>query len=467
MKLRKDKAPSDALTSRLITASYMAGFVAGLDATTTFFIFPAVRDGLAGGDTASATWLLTIAGIVGATVLLQAGRLADRFGHNRVIVVSALGATCAALVAALAPTLTLLVVVKGIQAGCLAALGVSSIAIIVRLTPPGQLATAMGKWAFWTAMAGVAGPLVASGLVELGSWRYMFLVAAPVTAGAAVLAWPGFHASFVQNDRAPIDFVGTFAAMAGLGLAVYALLEANDWGWFGGKTLAAIGVSAVLLGAVLARSRGHEDPIVPLHLFKHRDYSLSVVIGFVASVMFYGMWLALISYATDVWDQSVLEIGLLLMLMPGTMSLFARKAGRFADANGVRGVVSGGALVFAAGFGVVALTIGSEPSTLLLLPAVFTGGIGMATVLSNITTVGTRTLEPSLVGTGTAIMQTGHRIGGALGSALVVAVLQTGEIGEAATHRRSLWMIAGLGVVVALLAMTLTANESAGNRSAS
>jgi MFS family permease len=450
---------SDRLADRLMASAYMAGFVAGLDATSAFFIFPSVRDDLANGDTASATWLLTIVGIVSAAVLLQAGRLADRFGYNKLLVVSALGATGAALLAATAPTLTLLVAAKGIQAGCLAALGVSSIAIIVRLTPPARLATALGTWAFWTATSGVVGPLLASVVVELGSWRYMFVVTAPITAVVAVLAWPGWQASFVQKKRSPVDVIGTLAAMAGLSLAVYALLEANDWGWLSGKTLASVAVSSVLLGMVIARSRGHVDPIVPLHLFSHRNFTLSVIIGFVASIMFFGMWLALLSYATDVWGQSLISTGFLLMLMPGTMSLFARKSGRYADANGVRGVAMGGALIFSAGFATVALTVGAEPSPALLLPAVFGGGIGMAAILSNITTVGTKTLEPALVGTGTAVMQTFHRIGGSLGSALVVAVLQTGEIGDPATHRRPFWMIAGLGIVVAALASTLTADK--------
>ena len=450
---------SDPLARRLIKAAYLAGFAAGLDGTSAFFIFPSVRDELANGDTASATWLLTIVGIVSAAVLLQAGRLADRFGQNRVLVAGAAGAAGAALLAAAAPTLELLVVAKGLQSGFMAAVLVSSLAIIVREAPPHRLATALGTWAFWTATSGVCGPLLASGLIELGSWRLMFVASAPIAAAVGLLAWPGWRAEFVRSERAPVDYIGTVAAMGGLSLAVFALLEGNDWGWSSGRTLGCLAVATGLLWLVVARSRVQADPIVPLHVFHNRNFSLSVVIGFVSSMAFHGMWLALLSYATDVWGQALLTTGFVLALMPGTMTFFARAAGRFADTNGLRGVMAVGSLVFSLGFATFALTAGDTTNNALLLPAVVAGGIGMATVISNGTAAGTATLETSLVGTGTAILQTFHRVGGSLGSAVVVAVLETGTIGEAATHRRSIWVIAGLGVAVIALSLALSPNR--------
>ena len=244
----------EARAKRLSSAAYLSGFVAGLDATAAFFIFPSVRDSLAGGDTASATWILTIVGIVSAAVLLQAGRLADRFGQDRVLIASALGGTAASLLAGAAPTIELLVVAKGLQSGFLAGLGVSSIAILVREAPRDRLATALGTWAFWTATSGVVGPILASSLVELSSWRLMFVATAPATAAVAVLARPAWDVEFDRTERAPIDYLGTVAAMGGLSLAVYVLLEGNDWGWLSGQTLGYLAISLALLGLVIGRS---------------------------------------------------------------------------------------------------------------------------------------------------------------------------------------------------------------------
>ncbi len=456
-----DTSGIDSLSNRLLRASFLSGFVAGLDATSAFFIFPAIRSGLADGDTASASWFLTIVGIVSAAVLLQAGRLADRFGHNRILVVSAIGATGAALLGAAAPTLTLLVVAKGLHAGFLSGLAVSSIAIIVRVTKPERLATALGTWAFWTATSGVVGPLLASGLVEVTTWRFMFVATAVASASVAVLGKVGWRSDFVATDRAPIDYVGTVSAMVGLSLVVLTLLEGNDWGWSSLRTVGCLAVGLALMYFVIVRSRTQEDPTVPLELFRHRNFALSTAIGFTSSMMFYGMWLTLLSYATDVWEQDLIRTGLMLTLMPGTMMLFARAAGRAADARGYRGVMMAGAAVFCVGFTTFGLTAGETANNLLLLPAVFCAGIGMATVVSNGTSVGTSTLGPAIVGTGTAILQTFHRVGGSLGSALVVALLETGKIGEVATNLLPVWALVVLGLIVLALCSFLTPTTAA------
>ncbi len=444
------------IADRLLKAAFLAGFVGGLDATSAFFIFPAIRAGLADGDTASASWFLTIVGIVSAAVLLQAGRLADRFGHNRILVVSAIGATGAALLAAAAPTLTLLVIAKGLHAGFLSGLAVSSIAIIVRVTKPEQLATVLGTWAFWTAFSGVIGPLLASSLVEVTSWRFMFLATGLASASVAVLGKVGWDAEFVATDRAPIDFAGTLSAMVGLSLVVLTLLEGNDWGWASPLAIGCLAAGLALLAFVIVRSRTQADPTIPLDLFRHRNFALSAVIGFTSSMMFYGMWLTLLSYATDVWEQGLIRTGLMLTLMPGTMMIFARASGRAADRRGYRGVMMFGAAIFSVGFALFALTAGDTANNLLLLPAVLCAGIAMATVVSNGTSVGTSTLAPAVIGTGTAILQTFHRVGGSLGSALVVALLETGEIGEVATNRRPVWALVILGVAVLALTSRLS-----------
>ena len=82
---------------------------------------------------------------------------------------------------ALSPNLIILVAGRGLQAAALAGLGVSSIAIIVRETEEGVLATALGRWAVWTAIAGVSGPIFSSVFVEYASWRFLFLTVVPVS----------------------------------------------------------------------------------------------------------------------------------------------------------------------------------------------------------------------------------------------------------------------------------------------
>ena len=111
----------------------------------------------------------------------------------------------------------------------------------------------------------------------------------------------------------------------------------------------------------------------------------------------------------------------------------------------------GGGIIFTVGFLTTNLIAGDAPSILSMVPALVAAGIGMATILSNTTAVGTQELESSLVGTGTAILQTAYRIGGSLGSAVVAAILESGEIGKVSTHKSSLWAIIICGIITVLL----------------
>ena len=437
--------------SRLLWATLLCGFIAGFDSTSTFILFPAIRSSLGNGDTAATTWILTIVGIVSAAVLLQAGHLADRYGHNRIMITSAGASVAGSLLSAVSPNLLLLVMGRGLQAAALAGLGVSSIAIIVRETEPGLLATAMGRWAFWTATAGVSGPVLSSIFVEYASWRVLFLSVIPISTLVICLGIPYWNTDHRSTEKTKIDYLGTFAAMLGISLFVLALLEGNDWGWASPQTICSFVGGFLFMALVVMRSKTHESPVLPLHVFTNNTFVLSAMIGFISSLMFFGMWLALLSYAIDVWGYSPMKTGLLLTVMPGSMVFIAQPAGRFADRNGFRGVMAGGAVIFTLGFLATNLAAGDSPSILSMLPALVAAGIGMATILSNTTAVGTQELEPSLVGTGTAILQTGYRIGGSLGSAVVAAILESGEIGTVSTHKWSIWAIIISGIITATL----------------
>lgn len=449
------------VTSRSLWAAYLCGFVAGLDATSQFFIFPAIRDQLANGDAARASWILTVSGIVGAAILLQAGRLADRFGHDRLLLAGAIGFCVFTAAAAAAPTITVLVIARGLQSAGLAAIGVSSIAVIVRDSPAERLATAMGTWGFWTSMSGLVGPVLSATIVDATSWRWLFVAELPVALTLIALAAPGWSAQIEPKPGVGVDWVGMALAVGGLALVVLSLLEGNDWGWGSTRLIGALLVGAGCIAAVLHRSGHHRDPVIPLHLFHNASFDLSLGIGFLSNTAFYAMWLAALTLMTDVWDYSVLRAGLLLTIMPATMSLVSVRAGATVDRIGFRRVMAGGALLFSAGWMVLGVWVESEPGLHLLIPALIASGVAMGTVVSPTTAAGTRTLASAHVGTGTAIIQTMQRTGGAMGSAVVVVVIDAGTAGELSTHRATVWVVAALAAAVAALSLFLTPTRTA------
>lgn len=440
----------------ILRAALVSGFVSGLDATSQFFVFPEIRDTLAGGDAALASWILTVPGIVGAAILLQAGRLADRYGRNRVLIVGAGLYAVFTLVAVVAPNIEILVLARALQAAGLAALGVASVAVIVAETEPSKLAGALGLWGTITAVSGVVGPPMSAALVDAVSWRWAFGAQIPFAVLILLLALPAWGGDDAVFTSTKVDYLGMAMAVAGLASVVLSLLEAGDWGWTSTKTLGVFALGVLLVALVALRSRGHEDPVLPLELFRSQPFSISIVIGFISAIGFYAMWLALLSWMTELWDYKVISAGLILTLMPGTMMLLSAWSGRLIDRIGFRPIMTVGALLFAAGFGLGAAALGEEPRPALMVVVAISAGIGMATVFPSTTAAGSRTLPPHRVATGTALLQTVQRMGGGLGPALVVTILESQRRGALGAHRATVLMIAGIGVAIAMLCASLT-----------
>ena len=444
-------------------AAFLCGFAAGFDSTSQFFVFPDIRDGIANGDTAAASWTLTIAGIVGAVALLQAGRLCDRFGHDRVLIGAAALFGLGSVLATLAPTIFLLVVARGFQAAGLASLGVSSISVIVRDTPPAMLASVLGSWGMWTAFSGVTGPSIASSLVEVLSWRWLYALEVVVAAAVVWAALPGWQRARPARKTSAVDVLGTFLVAVGLALVVLALLEGNDWGWASVRTVASLLGGLVLIALVVVRSSRHPDPVIPLEPFQNSGFVVAVLTQAIATLGFFGMWLSLLTYMTEVWDYSVIKSGLLLSLMPGGMAVLSVPVGRYCDRNGVRSVIIAGAAIVTTGWAVTALWVGEEPQVIRVLPAILTAWHRHGTILPPTSGAASRTLAEHQVGTGTAIMHTLNRIAGGLGPAVVVALLGTGVSGNPTTHRLTIWLVAVTSALAGLIALGLKPAQWGGN----
>lgn len=438
----------------MVVAALIAGALGGYEASASFFLYPAIRDTIGNGDAAAASWVLTIAGIVGAAILLQAGRLADRFGHPRLFVVGMSGFVVASVIAALAPTLALVVVGRGLQAAAQAVMGPSGLAIIVGSAAPEQRNRAMGQWASFVGAAGVLGPVVTTRMIDLTSWRGAMLLMLPLALAAVWMARSGWSYRHAKPAAPPpLDIVGAIAVMAGLAVLVLALLKGNAWGWGSARSLGLFGAAVALLGAALLRARHHPDPALPTDLFRFRTINFASALGLIAAISFFGHWLALLGYLTSVWGYSATTAALWLTIPPGTMTVLARWAGRMIDRRGFHGVMVPAAVVYAAGFATFGLFAGPEPNRALLVVALLGAGVGMAGIWPSLVTCGTQGIPNSRLATAAALLQTMQRIGGSLGSALAV-VLVSGNGDLLDVFKRPIWMLVIGGMLMVPIALT-------------
>lgn len=436
--------------SRIQAAALAGASIGGLEATASFVVFPEIRDTIAGGNGSAASWTLTVAGVVGAAVLLQAGRLADRFGHERLFRAGVTGFTVFSLLAAASPTLWMLIAARAAQALSLSVMSPSSFALLLRGVPHEQRSRTIGLWGAITAVAGVIGAPLAGVLVDVGSWRASFVVFATLAGTIAAAAWSAPHEQRTPTVTAPIDLVGAATIMTGLGLLVLALVEGNDWGWTSARTMLVAASAVVLIGIAVHRSTGARDPVIPLDLLRERNMALACCLSLTTAVGFFAHWLVILTLLTDLWDLSLLRAAFAACVMPLVMAVVAVPAGRAIDRFDFRHVMVPGALVYALLFALPAALLGSDPSWWLLGPTLVGAGIGMGTVWPPLTGAGTSHIAPDRLATATALIHTFQRIGGALGSAIAVAWIATGTPGEVATHRDPMWMLVIVGVVAAL-----------------
>lgn len=436
--------------SRIQAAALAGASIGGLEATASFVVFPEIRDTIGGGNGSAASWTLTVAGIVGAAVLLQAGRLADRFGHERLFRTGVTGFTCFSLVAAASPTLWMLIAARAAQALSLSVMSPSSFALILRDVPHDQRSRTIGLWGAITAVAGVVGAPLAGLLVDVGSWRASFIVFATLAGSIAAVAWSApKEQRTARIAGAPLDLLGAATIVLGLGLLVLSLVEGNDWGWASVQTVL-VGITAIsLIGVAVHRSMGQSDPVIPLDLLGERNMVIACALSLTTAIGFFAHWLVVLTLLTDLWELSLLWAAFAASIMPLTMSIVAVPAGRTIDRFGFRRVMVPGAIVYSALFSLPALLLDTVPNWWVLGPALVGAGIGMGTVWPPLTGAGTSRVSPERLATATALIHTFQRIGGALGSAIAVAWIASGAPGQIATHRDPIWMLVIVGVIAA------------------
>src|SRR3954454_13938097 len=160
-------------------------FLAFLDATIVNIAFPDISSSFAGSGRDALSWVLDGYFVVIAALLVPAGGLADRIGHKRIFLLGIAGFTCASLLCAVAPSLEMLIAFRVIQGIGAAMIAPTSLAIVLDSFPAEKRAAGVGLWGAAAAAAAAVGPTLGAALVELDSWRLVFLVTLPL--GVALL----------------------------------------------------------------------------------------------------------------------------------------------------------------------------------------------------------------------------------------------------------------------------------------
>lgn len=431
---RRPAAPESPAPTRspwpALCALVIGFFMILVDTTIVSVANPAIKAAL-DPDTANldnVVWVTSSYLLAYAVPLLITGRLGDRFGPKTIYLIGLVIFTGASLACGLSPTLGALIAWRAVQGLGAALMTPQTMAVITRTFPPHRRGAAMGLWGATAGVATLVGPLAGGLLVDGLGWEWIFFINVPVGIIAFVLA--AVLVPRLETHRHRFDIVGVILSAAALFCIVFGLQEgeAYDWGviWGPISVWGLIIVGVILLGVFIwTQARTRSEPLVPLPLFRDRNFSLAnlaiAAVGFAVTTMA----LPLMFFLQLARGLTPTESALLLIPMAVLSGVLAPLAGRWLDRTDARFLLVPGILLVSVSLWWYAALVNVDtPIWMFLLPSALMG-IGNAGMWGPLATAATHNLAPREAGAGAGIYNTTRTVGSVIGSAAIAAFMQS------------------------------------------
>ncbi len=363
-------------------------------------------------------YLLTL-----GSLLLVGGSLGDMFGRRRIFCLGVGGFGLASLVCAAAPDAPALIGARALQGVTAALLVPSNLALIIDTFSERQRAGAIGTWTAWTGIATVAGPLLGGLLVEIGSWRWIFVVNVPLV---LVTLWIARQIpARPPAERAHVDWVGGLLCAFGLAGPIFALIEQPSHGWGDPRVLFSLMTGCMLLLIFVLWERRCKAPMLPFGIFRSRNFS----VGNLATFALYGSLnvatFFVVVFLEQVGGYRPIAAGLSLLPISIVMFLLAGRFGALADRFGPRLFMGIGPLI--AGAGLLLLSrIGLNPQYATdVFPGVMLLSFGLAITVAPLTATVLSSAPIEHAGLASGINNAVARLAGLIAIAAVGAVVAT------------------------------------------
>ena len=413
-----------------------------LDATIVNVALPSIKDDLGFSET-SLAWVVNAYLLTYGGFLLLGGRLGDLYGHRRLFLFGIALFTVASLACGLSTTQWMLIGARTVQGlGGAVASAVSLSLMMTLFTEPAERAKAMGIFGFVAAGGGSLGVVLGGVLTDLISWHWIFLVNVPIGALVIFLSMRLLPTERAEAMSGRLDVAGAVTVTTALIIAVYAIVNGNQNGWTSATTLGLLGASVAALVLFLGIESRVRSPLVPLGLFKHRNISVSNIVGVLWAAAMCAWFFLSALYLQLVLGYSPLKVGLSFLpanLIMGAFSIgiSAKLVMRF----GFRKPLATGLLLAAAGLLLFVRAPVDGNFLVDVLPSMILLGFGAGIAFNPVLLAAMSDVEPSESGLASGLVNTSFMMGGALGLAVLASI---------AASRSSSLRLGGAGELSAL-----------------
>jgi predicted MFS family arabinose efflux permease len=273
----------------------------------------------------------------------------------------------------------------------------------------------------------VIGPLVGGWLVSVGSWRSIFLINVPFTIVTLALVWVALPGRDLTRERARVDVVGGLLCVLGLGGPVYALIEAPNRGFTDPLILASLFGGLALLGAFVYWELHHDAPMLPLRLFRLRNFTFANVETFAVYAALSTLTFFLVLFLQQIAGYSPFRSGLATVPITFVMFFLSPRVGRLSMRVGPRFFMGVGPLICAAALlWIRELSPGFDYWT-ELLPPLLLFAVGLSLVVAPLTSTVLADAGERDAGIASGVNNAIARVAGLLGIAVVGAAIASSE----------------------------------------
>jgi EmrB/QacA subfamily drug resistance transporter len=396
-------------------------FMIMLDNTVVNVALPAIQHNL-GITRAELEWVVAAYALTFASLLLTGGKLGDLMGRRLIFVIGLVIFTLSSLFCGLSSTGTELIAaraVQGIGAGLMmpATLSIISATFAVR-----ERGTAIGIWAGVSAMALAIGPLLGGIITEHISWNWIFYVNVPIGVIGAIVAVLVVPESRDTSKEQRLDLPGLLTSGIGLFALVYALIEANNYGWTSARILGLFALAAVSLAAFVLLELHQRVPMLDLSLFRNGTFAGANLVAILVTLAMFGIFVFFPIYMQTFRGWSPIQAGAALLPWTLMIVVFAPIAGKLSDRVGSRWLMAGGMTVV----GVCCLllsTVNLHSTFWHMLPAFLLGGLGMSFVMTPMSAAAMGAAPVDKAGVASGVLNTFRQVGVALGIAIMGAII--------------------------------------------
>ncbi|HEX4109926.1 MAG TPA: DHA2 family efflux MFS transporter permease subunit [Solirubrobacteraceae bacterium] len=382
----------------------------------------------------SVEWTINAYTLSFAVFLVTGGRLGDIFGRRRMFLFGVVVFAIASAACGAATTMPMLVASRAVQGLGAGFMMPATLSIIRSTFPLPELGRAIGLWAGVSGIALAAGPLLGGILTQGISWRAVFYINMPLALLTIVVTLIAVPESRDENASRRIDFPGIVLLSATITALVLAIVQGDSWGWTSGRVLGLLGGAVLALIAFVITETRVRHPLLPLAVFRSRQFVGASTVGFTLSFSMLTVLLYTAIYMQGVLGFSAIKAGALLL--PATLPImFAGPiAHKLVMRFGFRPVMASG-LVLVAAAALIQTQITASSGYLLLLPSFVLLGMGIGLSLSPTSGAAITSVPPDKAGAGAGILNMSRQVGGALGIAV------TGALVESLSRKKALHLL--------------------------